>query len=47
MQPGDVVATHADVSALRGLDGRVARARRWPTASARFVEWYRRYYGVA
>jgi len=43
MQPGDVVATHADVSALAAWTG---VAPRTPLAVGidRFVEWYRRYY---
>ena len=46
MQPGDVVATHADVSALAAWTG---VAPRTPLAAGigRFVEWYRRYYGRA
>jgi UDP-glucuronate 4-epimerase len=44
MQPGDVVATHADVSALRGWTGLSPRT---PLASGirNFVEWYRSQYG--
>ncbi len=43
MQPGDVVATHADVSALAAWTGVSPRT---PLAEGigRFVEWYRRYY---
>ncbi|HEX7686780.1 MAG TPA: NAD-dependent epimerase [Burkholderiaceae bacterium] len=43
MQPGDVVATHADVSALKAWTGVSPRT---PLADglARFVEWYRRYF---
>jgi UDP-glucuronate 4-epimerase len=46
MQPGDVVATHADVSALAAWTGVSPRT---PLAEgiARFVAWYRRYYAVA
>jgi len=45
LQPGDVKATYADVSAL------VEAVGYRPTISleegmARFVEWYREYYGV-
>ncbi len=45
MQPGDVVATHADVSALRAWTGLVPRT---PLAVGvgRFVDWYRRYHHV-
>ena len=43
MQPGDVVATHADVSALRAWTGLVPRT---PLTAGlqRFVDWYRRYH---
>jgi UDP-glucuronate 4-epimerase len=46
MQPGDVVATHADVSALKAWTGVSPRT---PLAEglARFVEWYRRYFDRA
>jgi UDP-glucuronate 4-epimerase len=46
MQPGDVVATHADVSALKAWTGVSPRT---PLADglARFVEWYRRYFDRA
>jgi UDP-glucuronate 4-epimerase len=46
MQPGDVVATHADVSALAEWTGVSPRT---PLAEgmARFVRWYRRYYEIA
>ena len=46
MQPGDVVATHADVSALAEWTGVSPRT---PLAEGigRFVEWYRRYYSRA
>jgi UDP-glucuronate 4-epimerase len=45
MQPGDVVATHADVSALAEWTGVSPRT---PLAEGigRFVQWYRRYYGI-
>jgi UDP-glucuronate 4-epimerase len=43
MQPGDVVATHADVSALREWTGVSPRT---PLAAgiARFTEWFKEYY---
>jgi UDP-glucuronate 4-epimerase len=46
MQLGDVVATHADVSALAAWTGVSPRT---PLAAGigRFVQWYRRYYGLA
>ena len=45
MQPGDVPATWADASLLQGLTGYRPQT---PVAEgvARFVEWYRDYYGV-
>jgi UDP-glucuronate 4-epimerase len=45
MQPGDVVATHADVSALAAWTGVSPRT---PLAEGigRFVQWYRRYYAI-
>jgi UDP-glucuronate 4-epimerase len=45
MQPGDVVATHADVSALAAWTGLQPRT---PLRSgiARFVDWYRGYYAT-
>jgi UDP-glucuronate 4-epimerase len=46
MQPGDVVATHADVSALAAWTG-VSPGTPLAAGIARFVEWYRRYYGHA
>jgi UDP-glucuronate 4-epimerase len=46
MQPGDVVATHADVSALRAWTGVSPRT---PIAEglARFARWFRAYHGPA
>ena len=46
MQPGDVVATHADVSALRDWTG-VSPCTPLATGIERFAEWYRRYYSRA
>jgi UDP-glucuronate 4-epimerase len=46
MQPGDVRATHADVSALAAWTG-VSPATPLAAGIERFVEWYRRYYGHA
>ena len=43
MQPGDVVATHADVSALVRWTGVTPRTS-LADGIARFVNWYRRYY---
>jgi UDP-glucuronate 4-epimerase len=45
MQPGDVVATHADVSALAAWTG-VSPRTSLDTGIARFAQWYRQYYGV-
>ena len=45
MQPGDVPATSADVDDLR-RDVGFAPATPLETGVARFVEWYREYYGV-
>ena len=44
MQPGDVPATYASIDRLRALTG---FAPRTPLAEglARFVAWYRDYYG--
>ena len=42
MQPGDVVATHADVSALRAWTG-VAPRTSLDAGIGRFVTWYKRY----
>ncbi len=44
MQPGDVVATHADVSALTAWTGVVPRTP-LHEGIANFVGWYRRYHG--
>jgi UDP-glucuronate 4-epimerase len=46
MQPGDVVATHADVSALAAWTGVSPKT---PLASGigQFVDWFKRYYGRA
>ena len=46
MQPGDVVATHADVSALRDWTG-VSPKTTLDDGIGRFVGWYRRYFAVA
>jgi UDP-glucuronate 4-epimerase len=43
MQPGDVVATHADVSALREWTG-VAPRTPLGVGIGRFTEWFKRYY---
>ncbi len=45
MQPGDVVSTHADITALRALGYRPATSLK--DGLAVFVDWYRRYYGIA
>lgn len=45
MQPGDVKATYADVSALAEAVGYRPRVT-LEDGMARFVEWYRGYYGV-
>jgi UDP-glucuronate 4-epimerase len=44
MQPGDVVATYADTSRLRALTG-FAPSTPLATGIARFVEWYKVFYG--
>ena len=44
MQPGDVVATHADVSALRDWTG-VSPRTPLSEGIERFTEWFKRYYG--
>jgi len=44
MQPGDVVSTHADISALRALGYHPATSL--ADGLSAFVDWYRRYYGV-
>jgi len=43
MQPGDVVATHADVSALREWTG-VSPRTPLSAGIARFADWFQRYY---
>ena len=43
MQPGDVVATHADVSALRDWTG-VSPRTPLAVGIGRFTEWFKRYY---
>ena len=45
LQPGDVPVTHADVSSLTVATG-YAPSTPVETGVARFVEWYRDYYGV-
>jgi UDP-glucuronate 4-epimerase len=45
MQPGDVEATYADTSLLEAAVG-FAPATPLSVGVARFVEWYRRYYGT-
>jgi UDP-glucuronate 4-epimerase len=46
MQPGDVVATHADVSALKAWTG-VAPRTPLATGIGHFTQWFKRYYGRA
>jgi UDP-glucuronate 4-epimerase len=46
MQPGDVVATHADVSALAAWTG-VSPRTSLAAGIARFVEWYRTFHEIA
>ena len=46
MQPGDVVATHADVSALKAWTG-VSPHTPLSVGIGRFVEWFKRYYDRA
>ena len=46
MQPGDVVATHADVSALKAWTG-VSPQTPLSVGIDRFAEWFKRYYGRA
>ena len=46
MQPGDVPATYADISGLEAAVG-FHPATPIETGLARFVEWYRDFYGVA
>jgi UDP-glucuronate 4-epimerase len=45
MQPGDVTATYADVSALHALTGYRPKVM-LAEGLGRFVEWYRGYYGA-
>ncbi len=45
MQPGDVVSTHADITALRALGYHPETSI--ADGLATFVDWYRRYYGIA
>jgi UDP-glucuronate 4-epimerase len=45
MQPGDVVSTYADTSDLRSETG-FAPSTPLADGLARFVEWYRPYYGI-
>jgi UDP-glucuronate 4-epimerase len=45
MQPGDVPDTYADVEALRRDTG-YAPSTPLETGAAKFIEWYRGYYGV-
>jgi UDP-glucuronate 4-epimerase len=47
MQPGDVEATCADVSALQALTGSTRPAMPIEDGVQRFVDWYRRYHGLA
>lgn len=44
MQPGDVVSTHADITALRALGYHPATSLK--DGLTAFVDWYRRYYQV-
>jgi UDP-glucuronate 4-epimerase len=46
MQPGDVVATHADVSALRDWAG-VSPRTSLAVGIGHFTDWFKRYYGRA
>ncbi len=45
MQPGDVVSTHADITALRALGYHPETSI--ADGLAAFVDWYRRHYGIA
>jgi UDP-glucuronate 4-epimerase len=45
MQPGDVVATHADVSALAAWTG-LSPGTSLTVGIGRFVDWFKRYYGI-
>jgi len=46
IQPGDVPATYADIDALASAVG-FKPSTPIEEGVARFVEWYRRYYGVS
>ena len=46
MQPGDVPATHADVSLLQALPGAARPVTLLDEGVQRFVAWYRAYHGV-
>lgn len=46
MQPGDVLATHADVSRLAKLLGGTRPSTPLAAGVGRFVDWYREYYRV-
>jgi UDP-glucuronate 4-epimerase len=46
MQPGDVLATHADMTDLQAAVGFRPQTS-IEEGVARFVDWYRRYYGIA
>jgi UDP-glucuronate 4-epimerase len=45
MQPGDVTATYADVSALHALIGYKPKVM-LAEGLGRFADWYRDYYGT-
>jgi UDP-glucuronate 4-epimerase len=45
MQPGDVIATHADVSALKAAIGYAPRVT-VEEGIPQFVEWFRHYYSL-
>ena len=45
MQPGDVIATHADVSALKAATGHAPRVT-VEQGIPQFVEWFRHYYSL-
>jgi UDP-glucuronate 4-epimerase len=45
IQPGEVTATHADVSRLKALTGYAPKVR-LAQGLPKFVEWYRGYFGV-
>jgi len=46
MQPGDVLATHADVSRLAKILGGTRRTTPLAAGVGRFVTWYREFYGL-